>query len=108
MCAIFAMCMLSVVPRPCSAGTGAAVDSTGHDEAPNACACACVQMLACAGAQFNKGNLFIKLKVKFPKIEDMEPEMFEQLSKLLPASPAVDKTEEVCPCVCARGETRCG
>ena len=63
---------------------------------------ACVQMLACAGAQFNKGNLFIKLKVKFPKIEDMEPEVFEQLSKLLPASPKVDKTEEVCPCVCAR------
>jgi len=69
-----------------------------------ACACACVHLcvlLICvllmyACVQFNKGNLFVKLNVKFPKIEDMGPEMFAELAKLLPASPAVDTSEEVC------------
>ena len=46
------------------------------------------------GNQFNKGNLFIKLNVKFPRLGELEPEVFAQLAKLLPASPAVDTTEE--------------
>jgi len=70
------------------------------------CVCVCVCMCVCvllicvllmyACVQFNKGNLFVKLNVKFPKIEDMGPEMFAELAKLLPASPAVDTSEEVC------------
>ena len=59
-------------------------------------------MLSCTGAQFNKGNLFIRLKVKFPKIEEMEPEVFQQLANLLPASPKVDRAEEVSIPACMR------
>ena len=52
---------------------------------------------AAVNHQFNKGNLFIKLNVKFPKLEDLQPEVLEQLAKILPPSPAVDTSEEVSP-----------
>ena len=67
------------------------------------CIRACI--LSCAGAQFNKGNLFIRIKVKFPKIEEMEPEVFQQLANLLPASPKVDRAEEVSIPACTRARS---
>jgi DnaJ family protein A protein 2 len=61
---------------------------------PNSWICISGEGMPIKGNQFNKGNLFIKLNVKFPKLEDLEPEVFAQLAKILPASPAVTKSEE--------------
>jgi len=61
---------------------------------PNSWICVQGEGMPIKGNQFNKGNLFIKLNVKFPKMEDMEPQLFAQLAKILPASPAVDTSDE--------------
>ena len=36
------------------------------------------------GNQFNKGNLFIRLSVKFPRTTQITPEAIKEISKLLP------------------------
>ena len=66
----------------------------GEVTQPNSWICVSGEGMPIKGNQFNKGNLFIKLNVKFPRLGELEPEVFAQLAKLLPASPAVDTTEE--------------
>lgn len=71
----------------CSSAKGAVTQ-------PNSWICIQGEGMPIKGNQFNKGNLFVKLNVKFPKLDDLEPEVFAQLSKILPPSPAVDTSEE--------------
>jgi len=61
---------------------------------PNSWVCVTGEGMPIKGNQFNKGNLFIKLNVKFPKLGDLEPEVFEKLAAILPASPKVDAAED--------------
>jgi len=46
------------------------------------------------GNQFNKGNLFIRFNVKFPRLQQITPEVLTQIGSLLPAQTNVTIGEE--------------